>query len=457
MRPTQNTILIIAPYWRHAGHVGHYRVDRYARWLSQAGYNVVIVRAGSTDAVETTSLGHELTIRDPLGLYRDTDAQTTTNTRRKPNRYRRLLAYLMFNPDPTIAWVRRVVTHPLVEEYGRGAACVLSSSPPESIHLASSRIAERLGTRLCIDLRDGWLDEPHKPLLQKYRLQRWREGRLERRVFAQADKIVVTSPVWNELLGTRLPFTRDKTVVVTNAYPLAGSDTSGVNPRDAVKDDAATARHRGRSGVAVTAENPDPLDPDETRAIHLVHAGRFTSSSNARAPRHLLGLLSSATEQYKSGGTITLLGDLNRDDLRDVDRWKTPLRRTGWALQCEPAVTRKQTLEILRQADGLLLLSVLRGVIPLKLFEYIHAKKPILAVTQKAGAVWRVADDVPQMFLADYRTPAESIAVVKRFLEACTTGEYEAHTPDVYSEDHLRNIFMNEVMTVCDAPVGPQH
>jgi hypothetical protein len=335
----------------------------------------------------------------------------------------------MFNPDPTIAWVRRVVTHPLVEEYGRDVACVLSSSPPESIHLGSGRIAERLGTRLCIDLRDGWLDEPLKPLLQRYGLQRWREGRLERRVFAQADKIVVSSPVWNELLGARLPFTRDKTVVVTNAYPLA----------------------------TVTAESPGTANPAKDRAIHLVHAGRFTGSSNARAPRHLLDLLTRATEEHKSRGTITLLGDLTRSDLRDVDRWKTSLQPTGWVLRCEPAVSREHMLDILRQANGLLLLSVSRGAIPSKLFEYIHVKKPILAVTEKASAVWRVGNDVPQMFLADYRAPMESTAVVKRFLEACATGEFAWRTPDVYSEDHLKEIFMNEVMAICDAAANPQH
>ena len=123
----------------------------------------------------------------------------------------------------------------------------------------------------------------------------------------------------------------------------------------------------------------------------LADAPVVIRADRAAIEQVVLNLAINSSDAMSNGGTITLLGDLNRDDMRDADRWKTPLRRTGWALQCEPAVTRKQTLDILRQADGLLLLSVLRGVIPLKLFEYIHVKKPILAVTEKAGAVWRVS------------------------------------------------------------------
>ena len=188
------TVLIIAPFWRHPMNVGNYRVDRFTRWLKDGGYQVVIARAGPEDDVEQTDAGHEITLRDPLTLY--PVAETRSTRRRKPNKVRRFLAYVVFNPDPSIVWARRVVNHPLVKEYAGNTVCVMSSGPPDSSHIAASRLAERFGAKFIADMRDGWLDEPLKPLLRKYKFQQMREGRLEKRILSQADRIVVTSEVW---------------------------------------------------------------------------------------------------------------------------------------------------------------------------------------------------------------------------------------------------------------------
>ncbi|MFQ5512312.1 MAG: glycosyltransferase, partial [Candidatus Krumholzibacteriia bacterium] len=319
---------------------------------------------------------------------------------------------------------RRAVRHPLVERYSKDVICVLSSSPPESIHIASAQIAERLGVTLCIDMRDGWLDEPLKPLLQQHGLQRWREGRLERRVLTRADKIIVTSPIWKELLGSRLGFTGKKTVLVTNAYPLIESDRGNEEDLDSTK----------RSATA-------------PRPIHLVHAGRFTSSRYTQKPGYIFKLLDGAIERWGNGGVITLLGDLESEERKEIGSWRTSFQDKGWTLKFERSVPREQMLTTLRRADGLLLLSIARAAIPCKLFEYIPARKPILAVTSENSAVWCVGGGVPQMFLASYETPLDSTNVVVRFLEACRTGNYAADAPDIYSEVYLKNVFMNEVAT----------
>ena len=181
----RGTVLIVAPFWRQAKNVGNHRVERYVRWLTACGFRVAIVRAGTRDAATQTGDGHEITVRDPLNLYPDTDTSPTKP--RKPNKMRRFLAYVMLNPDPSIVWARRAVTHSLVEKLAGETVCVMSSGPPDSSHVAASRIAERFGARFIADMRDGWLDDPLKPLLQKYRLQRWREGILERRVLTRAE------------------------------------------------------------------------------------------------------------------------------------------------------------------------------------------------------------------------------------------------------------------------------
>lgn len=409
--------VIFAPFWRQEGHVGNYRVDRFVRWLVADGFYVVLVRAGSSTAKRIKSWGVELTVRDPLGLYRDAVTDGTPVKTRKPNRMRRLLAYGLFNPDPGILWARAAARHPAVLEQAEGASFVLSSSPPESAHIGAATLAKKLKAELIIDMRDGWLDEPLKPLLRDSKLQRWREGKLEHAILQQADKIFVTSPVWKSLLGDRLPFTQDKTVVLANGYPPEGLFN--------------LKQTRKRS-----ANEP----------LKLVHAGRFTGSSLSRKVSYLLGPLLMGLGNIGTQGVVTLLGRLEVADMEEVTRWQSQFKSKGWTIEVKDAVPRDEMMGLLCQADGLLLLSASQAAIPSKLFEYLSLGKPVFTATPQLSAVWVVGESLGQLFLTDYRKPDELVA--RSFISACEMTENNYEVPGQFAEEVLAKIFIEKVLAV---------
>ncbi|MCF6236226.1 MAG: hypothetical protein L3J70_07625 [Gammaproteobacteria bacterium] len=410
--------VIFAPFWRQAGHVGNYRIDRFVRWLAAEGFYIVLVRAGSVTGQRSEAWGEELTVRDPLGLYRDVEPDGKPVKTRKPNRLRRLLAYLLFCPDPGIQWARAAGKHPTVLEHSSGASFVLSSSPPESAHIGAAILAKNLKSELIVDMRDGWLDEPLKPLLRDSRLQRWREARLERTVLEQANKIFVTSPVWKSLLNGRLPLTQDKTVVLTNGYPPDG-----------------------------LFNLTQIINRSESDPIKLVHAGRFTGSRLSQKVGHLLEALFLGLESSKACGVVTLLGKLEATDVDEVALWKERFKSKGWVIEIKNAVPRDEMMMILQQADGLLLLSVSQAAIPSKLFEYLPLIKPVFTVTTQSGAVWSVGQLLEQLFLTDYRNPDGLVA--ESFISACeiiTDNSYDV--PPQFSEAALSKIFIKHVVTI---------
>src|SRR2546426_8877396 len=145
--------LIVAPFWRQQGHVGNYRIDRFVRWLAGAGVNVVLVRAGSSDTAKATDWGSEVTVADPLRLYVDSERKDATDFKpRTRSPLRRYLAYLVFNPDPTVVWARRAARHSLIMEQSKGVRWVISSNPPESCHVAAATLAKSLNAKLIIDM-----------------------------------------------------------------------------------------------------------------------------------------------------------------------------------------------------------------------------------------------------------------------------------------------------------------
>jgi hypothetical protein len=409
--------ILFASFWRMNGHVGNNRVDRFVRWLAEDGYTVVLIRAGSCDGERQESWGQEITVRDRMGLHNDpVPGCSDADPARKPNKYRRALAYWLFNPDPTVVWARAAAKHPAVLRAMNGAAFILSSSPPESAHVGAWMLSRRTGVPHIVDMRDGWLDEPLKPLLRSSALRRWLEGRMEARILRDAKAIQVTSDVWQELLCKRLPEVSSKVQVLTNGYP----------------------QHA-----------PEPLPkqnkgPDEE--LMLIHAGRFTGSRLTQLPQHLLTPLLANLSIKQAKGVIRLIGSLSADELVLIEPFKRSFQLIGWRIECAGAMPRYELLKLLPKADGLLLLSASYAALPSKLFEYIPTGKPIFAVTEKDSATWQVGTMLSQVRLIDMKNHSKNQHAESdsHFYENTKFDKPDDFSEKVLSVRFKKNICINE-------------
>jgi hypothetical protein len=350
-------------------------------------------------------------VRDPIGLYRDASPTGIQPPARKPNKTRRALSYWLFNPDPGVTWAYVAACHPSVLKASSGAAFIISSSPPESVHVGAWKISRKLGLPHIVDMRDGWLDEPLRPILRTSAFRRWQEGRLETQILNDATAILVTSDVWQELLCNRLPKLANKVTVLPNGYPL--------------------------SLPKIVAAKNKPNDA----GLVLVHAGRFSGSDTRRTPDLILQPLLACVNQKASQGTIKLIGSLSDDELAVIEQFVAPFAEHGWRIECPGCLLRQELLELLPQADGLLLLSASFAAIPSKLFEYIPTGRPILVATEQGSATWRICDSLPQAFLIKMgKQPSHS--TLEMYLNAALDINSTSTCPDKYDEGNLSKIFL---------------
>ncbi len=301
--------------------------------------------------------------------------------------------------------------HPLVLKHVEGARWVISTSPPESAHVAASQLADKIKADLIVDMRDGWLDEPLKPILQNSRLRRWLEGRLERRVLGQARRIYANTELWKQMLQERLPFTAAKTTVLTNAYP----------------------------------NFPMPPRPSQRQNCELtiLHAGKLTGSNVSRRAPALLDLLLAGLKRYTGpAGTFMFLGNLSAEDNRAFEQAVPRFAEQHWKIKTLLPISHEKMMEQLLLADGLLLYSTSQPGIPCKSFDYILTGKPILSVCPRDSMVWRMATELPQYFTADLQDVLAAEGQVAAFLEACQQGDAPFAIPEIYSEAHLRKVFL---------------
>ena len=407
-------VVIPAPYWGQPGHLGWVRVERFVRWLGAAGFEVVVVRAGSRDRSAQRRWGTEITVRDPIGFFTDLPQGSVEAIPPRPkNLLRRYLAYVLLVPDPVVAWARRAASRPSVREAIRGADWVLASSPPESAHVAAYRLAGSEGARLLVDLRDGWLDEPTLPLVPASRVQTARHRRLEARILQRAERIVVTSEGWRRLLTERLPWTAERVTVLTNAYPELPPSAAG-GPR---------------------------ASEDRDRRLMLLYAGKLFSSRSERRIEHLLEPIERGIRRSSNRGRLLFVGNLDVDERHQLGAWGERLTGSGWTVEVRPPVSRNEALQLMASADGLLLLSSSSASIPAKLFDYLAVQRPILAVAPRGSAVWEIGVDLPQVTLVALGDTG-STSPCRDFVEHCRVSDVGYDLPADFSEEHLRTRFL---------------
>ncbi|MFZ6759387.1 hypothetical protein ACO0K9_19455 [Undibacterium sp. Ji50W] len=415
--------MIIAPYWCDPQHLGQYRIERFVRWLSEAGIVISIVASAEQEMVSRTDWGHLICIPDPLGIYgkkSDLRFSPTVQPRNafvvKVRQRLRLLAYALLSPDPGVLWARRAMRHPLVMEYAGKADAILSSSFPESVHVAASHLASKFQLPLLIDMRDGWLDEPMKPLLVSSALQRWREALTEKRILKQACLITLTSERWKTMLVERLPFCREKTVAVTNAYPPG-------------------------------TQLPLLTKKDQGRHLQLMYAGRIFSS---RAERKIADLLQPLLNGLRGAhGNLIFVGDLSIAEIAGLRSWEEQFRVINWTIEIRSLVPRQAVLELVSNADGLIMLSSSQASIPAKLFDYLVSGHPILALAPMDSIVGEISTRLSQLFVADYSDSENATKRIGQFMTACQ--DCVAYPlPTEFSDESTRQQFMSAFLNALE-------
>ena len=252
-------------------------------------------------------------------------------------------------PDPTIGWYPSAVRAGLRLAQEWRPDLIYSTAPPHSAHLVARRLSRRLGVPWVAELRDLWTDDPyyHHPPQPRWRAAL--ERRMEAWAFAQASGFVAVTEGAAERLHSRFD---QPVAVVMNGFDPADFDDSEAGPR---------------------AASAEPLQ--------LVYTG--TLYAGRRDPSLLFQALA-REKRLKRRIHVRFYG-------ADQHIVHTLAQRFGVGdfVTVYPAVPRKQALRVQQQADVLLLLAwpdvAEQGVIPAKLFDYIGARRPILAVGNENG------------------------------------------------------------------------
>jgi glycosyltransferase involved in cell wall biosynthesis len=287
------------------------------------------------------------------------------------SRQARSLSRRVLVPDENVGWNLTAIPAAVRIARAEGIDVVLTTSPPNSVHLVGAAVKRITGARWVADLRDSVGAHPHRRVERaSVRAKERVSGSVARLVARQADVIVAAS----EAIADE-----------ARALEPAGVVTTILNGADF--DDFGGLEYRRGDRFRIT------------------HTGSFFGK---RDPRPFLTALA---ESGLEDVVARFVGDF-----RVADREWAESLGLGNRVELHPYVPRRQSLALQRDSDALLLLIPEadgrgRGVLSGKVFEYLAAERPILAAVPPDGAaaelireigagVVAAADDVPALTAA---------------------------------------------------------
>jgi glycosyltransferase involved in cell wall biosynthesis len=256
-------------------------------------------------------------------------------------------------PDENVTWNATAIPKAISIVRREGIDAVLTTSPPGSVHMIGAAVKRATGAKWVADLRDSIVRHPHRSTegLGAFAKERARAG-VAQLVARQADAIVTAADAITE--ETRSLSPRGRLMTIAN-----GSDF----------DDFAGLEYR------------------RTERFRLTHTGSFFGH---RDPKPFLrALRASGLDDVK----VRFVGDF-----RPADREFLESLELGERVELVDYVPRRESLRLQRDSDALLLLIPEaggrgRGVLSGKVFEYLAAERPILAVVPPDGAAAQLIRD----------------------------------------------------------------
>ena len=385
-------VLIISYYWPPSGGSGVQRWVKFAKYLPELGWEPVVYTPSNPEAPALDeSLAAEVSgvevirtrIFEPYGLYaklfrREKAAAPKVNTvdaggRSLAGRIALWLRGNLFIPDPKCLWVGPSVRY--LEKYLREhpVDAIVSTGPPQTMHLIARSLAHKAGLPWVADFRDPWTKVFYFKHLSLTTCSRRRHEKLEKQVLDDASLVVAVSPMVQDEFRA---MTETPVALVTNGY-----------------DEDDYARPDGERPEAIPAESASQDRSSQERAFTLVHTGLFARDGIPTVLWEVLAEKCAADADFRQRLRIVLVGKTDREVLESLAAAGLQDHVTDWGYQPHPVA-------VARQLEASVLLLPLRkepeykAVLPGKLFEYLGSGRPILGVGAPDGAMARILQDL---------------------------------------------------------------
>ena len=370
-------VLIISYYWPPTGGSGVQRWVKFAKYFPAEGWQPVIYTPENPEQLAVdASLEAEVPaeaevirrrIVEPYEMYKkllrksghSKEAVEVNPVNAQNKSFLQKVAMWIrgnfFRPDPRCLWIRPSVK--FLKEYLKEhpVDLIVSTGPPQSMHLIGRLLAKETGLPWIADFRDPWTKIFYFKHLQMTRTTvKWHK-KMEKKVLDDATVVVAVSPLVQQEFQA---MTQTPVELITNGFDEC--------------DFTATKNTEANGG------------PD--REFVITHTGLFAADGNPTVLWDVLAEKCSKDESFKKLMKIKLVGKTDEQILKSIED-------AGLSGNLEDMGYQPHAVAVEQQRKASLLILPLRkepeykAVLPGKLFEYLASWRPVLGIGQTDGAM----------------------------------------------------------------------
>ena len=398
-------VLIISYYWPPTGGSGVQRWVKFAKYLPAEGWQPVIYTPENPEQLAVdASLEAEVPaeaevirrrIVEPYEMYKkllrksghSKEAVEVNPVNAQNKSFLQKVAMWIrgnfFRPDPRCLWIRPSVK--FLKEYLKEhpVDLIVSTGPPQSMHLIGRKLAKETGLPWIADFRDPWTKIFYFKHLQMTRAtERWHH-KMEKKVLDDATAVVAVSPLVQQDFQA---MTQTPVELITN----------GFDECDFVAEKCTEAYGGPEQDFVIT------------------HTGLFAADGNPTVLWEVLAEKCSKDANFKKLLKIRLVGKNDEQILKAIEE-------AGLGENLENMGYQPHAVAVEQQRQASLLILPLRkepeykAVLPGKLFEYLASWRPILGIGQPDGAMSMILNDTKTGIVFDW----EDKTAMQKHIDEC--------------------------------------
>lgn len=366
-------VLIITYYWPPAGGPGVQRWLNFVKFLAEFNKQVVVYIPDNPnypfrDDSFISEIPQDITIikKSIVEPYKWASIFSSKKTKqiskgiiatKKQSWIERVMLWIrgnFFIPDARVFWVKPSVK--FLKDYTKnnGINTIITTGPPHSLHLIGLKLKKANNQLSWIaDFRDPWTTIGYHSELKLSKASENKHEKLEATVLQAADKIITTSYTTKKEFEQK---TSKPIKVITNGYL------------------------------------DYPSQPVElTEKFSLSHIGSLLSGRNPKVLWQTLSQICNERPEFLQDLELILAGTVS-------DQVVDSIKAAGLekVLHLKGYVSHQQAIALQRSSQVLLLIEIdaekTKGIIPGKFFEYMAAKRPILALGPRGWDVARLIE-----------------------------------------------------------------
>lgn len=411
-------VLIITYYWPPSGGSGVQRWLKFAKYLPEFGWQPVIYTPENPDfAIQDLSLVKDIPancevikhpIWEPYHLFRvltGRNKKSAANFGATQTKKVSALTHFMywvrgnlFIPDPRKFWVKPSVK--FLSDYleKHPVDAIVTTGPPHSMHLVGLGVKKRLNIPWIADMRDPWASFDVWRKFYPSRRSLAKQRALEQEVVQTCDKVIMVSPSLSDLFA---PFDKTKLALITNGFDTADFETA----------------------PATTAEGQ--------QEFRIYHTGLLNDFRNPVELWKALTTLCQQNSEFDKKLRLILIGEVDINIQTFLKQHPVLAKK----VEIHKYIPHSQLIAAYSKASLLLLLANntdnAKAQITGKFFEYLAARKPILAFGPIDSDLNKLVNKHKVGIACAYDDFDKTLASLETFFQQHIAGTPLASTTDI--------------------------